>query len=93
MSVGAITLAFSLPLHAHGQVQSGHPVQQTQITEEQAKQIALLQVKGRVVHVELETENGVLVYEVIILTDQNQVFEVEVHAQTGKVLKVERENL
>lgn len=63
------------------------------ITVEQAKTIALQQVKGRVVHVELETEDGVPVYEVIVINEQNQPYEVEIDAVTGKVRKVEREDV
>ncbi|MEJ8544329.1 PepSY domain-containing protein [Brevibacillus borstelensis] len=68
------------------------PAQQL-ISVDQAKTIALQQVKGRVVHVELETEDGVLVYEVIVINEQNQPYEVEIDAVTGKVRKVEREDV
>lgn len=70
----------------------GHFLAQVTITKEQAKEIALQQVKGRVIHVDLDTDNGVQKYEVIILTDQNEVYEVEINANTGKVIKVEKEN-
>ncbi|MDG0874090.1 PepSY domain-containing protein [Paenibacillus thiaminolyticus] len=49
-------------------------------------------MKGRVLHVDLDTDTGKIKYEVIIMTDQNKVFEVEIDAQTGKVLKVEQED-
>lgn len=41
---------------------------------------------------DLDTGNGVTKYEVIILSDQNKVYEVEINATTGKVMKVEQEN-
>ncbi|MGG4441891.1 PepSY domain-containing protein [Brevibacillus fortis] len=68
-------------------------IEPTDITKEDAIRIALQQVKGRVVHVELEKDEGILAYEIIILTEQNQVFEVDIDVKTGKVIKVEAENL
>lgn len=65
---------------------------QATLTVEQAKEIALKQVKGRIVHIDMDTDNGVLKYEVIIITDQNEVYEVEINANTGQVIKVEKEN-
>ncbi|MBT2694063.1 PepSY domain-containing protein [Bacillus sp. ISL-55] len=64
---------------------------QNQISEDQAKEIALKQVKGTVTKVELETENGVLVYEVDIKAP-DQLYEVTIDAKSGKVIKVEKEN-
>ncbi|MDF2608448.1 MAG: peptidase, partial [Bacillales bacterium] len=61
------------------------------ITEDQAKQIAMNTVTGKVVKIELEIENEVLVYEVDIQTP-NMVYEVKVCAKTGKVLEVEKED-
>jgi uncharacterized membrane protein YkoI len=77
---------------SHVYVQAENHIAQTTISEEQAKSIALQQVKGRIVHVELDTDNGVTKYEVIIITDQNEVYEVEINAANGQVLKVEKEN-
>lgn len=82
--------ASALPNHASHD-QSPH-LKQAAITKEQAKEIALKQVKGRVLHVDLDTDNGILKYEVIIMTDQNEVYEVEINANTGQVIKVEKEN-
>lgn len=61
------------------------------ISVQQAMQIALGRVAGQVVHVDLDMENGVLVYEVYIMTPQNKVFEVEINARTGRIVKVEEE--
>lgn len=60
------------------------------INSEAAIQIALQQVPGQVVKVELDYENGTLVYEVDIRTSSG-IFEVYVHAVTGQVLKVEHD--
>lgn len=43
-------------------------------------------------HVDMDLENGVLVYEVFILTPQGMIFEVEILAKNGKILKIEQEN-
>jgi uncharacterized membrane protein YkoI len=64
---------------------------QNQITEIQAKEIALKEVPGTVHKIELETENGVQKYEVYIKAP-DAMYEVEIDAKTGKVLKKEKEN-
>lgn len=57
---------------------------------ETAVQIALQHVPGRVIKVELEYDDGLLVYEIHIRTERG-VYEVKIHANTGQVLKIERE--
>ncbi|NLM35122.1 MAG: peptidase [Clostridiales bacterium] len=61
------------------------------INSETAVQIALQRVPGQVIKIELDYENGILVYEIDIRT-QTGVYEVHVDAIAGQVLKVEREN-
>ncbi|MBL4952812.1 PepSY domain-containing protein [Neobacillus sp. YIM B02564] len=60
------------------------------ITEKQAEEIALKKVKGEVVRVKLETDDGREYYEVIIQSS-GTVYEVEVDAKTGQVVEVEKE--
>jgi len=62
------------------------------ITKQQAQEIALQRVPGNVLHVDMDLENGVLVYEVFILTSDNRIFEVEILAKSGRILKIEQEN-
>lgn len=69
-----------------------NPTYGQRISVEQATQIALQQIPGQVMHVDLDMENGVLVYEVFILTAQNNIFEVEVNARTGAIVEIEQEN-
>ena len=57
----------------------------TKITAEQAKTIALSKVSGTVTSVQLDDEDGVLVYEVTIGTQ-----EVRVNAVDGSILKIEK---
>jgi uncharacterized membrane protein YkoI len=51
--------------------------------------IAQGRVKGDMVKIEIEKENGVLIYEVKILTAKGRVREVELDARTGAILSVE----
>ncbi|MBM7610032.1 putative membrane protein YkoI [Lysinibacillus composti] len=68
-------------------------LQNTQrISAQQAQQIALGRVPGQILHVDLDMENGILVYEVYIMTPQNRVYEVEINAKSGRIVKVEQEN-
>ncbi|NSL53263.1 PepSY domain-containing protein [Bacillus sp. P2(2020)] len=68
------------------------PVYRQRITKEQAQEIALSHVPGEILHVDMDLENGVLVYEVFILTQDNRIIEVEILAKSGRVLKIEQEN-
>lgn len=69
----------------------GAPVHRQRITRQQAEQIALSRVPGTIQHVDLDLENGVLVYEVFIMTADHRIFEVEILARSGQILKVEEE--
>ncbi|SEM01368.1 Peptidase propeptide and YPEB domain-containing protein [Paenisporosarcina quisquiliarum] len=69
-----------------------NPIYGQRITLEQAMSIALQRISGEIVHVDLDMEDGILVYEVFIMTSNNQIFEVEIHARTGNILKIEQEN-
>lgn len=51
--------------------------------------IAQEKVPGDVIEVELETERGVLIYEIKVLTQSGRVREVKIDARTGTVLTVE----
>ncbi|WP_216829717.1 PepSY domain-containing protein [Alkalihalobacterium elongatum] len=62
------------------------------ISIDQAKEIALNEVSGKIDEIELERENGVLIYEVEIETEQyddDDEATVYIDAITGKVLYVE----
>jgi uncharacterized membrane protein YkoI len=47
---------------------------------------------GKVIEVELDTEDNILVYELKVLSPQGQLQELDVDAKTGKVLKIEDED-
>ena len=60
------------------------------INSEVAIEIALQQVPGQVIKVELDSENGVIVYEIYISTTYG-IYEVDINARTGQIIKIERE--
>jgi uncharacterized membrane protein YkoI len=60
------------------------------ISENEAKKIALKQVEGEIIGVELEKDDGITRYEVKIKRSNN-IYEVEIDANTGKIVEVERE--
>lgn len=74
-----------------GTVSAQTAAQATGLTEEQAVEIALLEVAGTLSEVDLETEAGVLLYEVEITDADGQEFEIDIAADTGDVLSVTAE--
>lgn len=46
---------------------------------------------GRILEVELEREDGLYIYEIELLDNQGVVWEVEVNAQSGEIMKSEQE--
>lgn len=67
-------------------------VTRQRVSMQQAQEIALARVPGQIVHVDMELEHGVLVYEIFIMTSDNRLFEVVVLAKSGRILKVEEED-
>lgn len=64
----------------------------TAITEDQAKQTAAASIKDGVVkEIELEDEDGVIVYGIEIQTG-NDTYDVKVDANTGAIVKSEQDN-
>lgn len=68
------------------------PMFRQRISSQQAQEIALKRVPGQIIHVDMDLENGVMIYEVFILTPQNKIVEVDVVAKSGMILKIEEEN-
>ncbi|MFT4730927.1 MAG: hypothetical protein ACI9UN_005460 [Granulosicoccus sp.] len=62
------------------------------IAHDQAVKIALQAVPGSVVESEFESENGVSLWEIAILGANQQVTEIEVDANTGKILSQKIDN-
>ena len=57
---------------------------------EQARDAALVNVQGEVLKIELEDENGFLVYGVEIITPDKTITDVKVDAGNGEILVVEK---
>lgn len=65
---------------------------QVKLTEKGATKIALEKVPGTIKEVELEDEDGTIVYEFEILSTDGTQNEVKVDAQTGKIVRVEADD-
>jgi uncharacterized membrane protein YkoI len=61
------------------------------ISLDSAMNEALKQVQGKVLRVELENENGYLVYGVEIAKPDHQMVDVKVDAGNGKILKIDQD--
>ncbi|MGG1399712.1 PepSY domain-containing protein [Bacillus salipaludis] len=75
---------------AHAKVMGELQAENKVISEKEAGDIALTKVKGEIVKVVLEEDDGRSVYEVKIKS-AGIFYEVEIDAKTGKVLEVEKE--
>lgn len=62
--------------------------QYRKISMEQAAAIALERVPGHVVKIELDNDDGTLLYEIDIRTVEGVKYEVKVDANTGRIIKV-----
>ena len=62
------------------------------ITEAESKAIALQKVPGTVTEVELEDEDGTIIYGVEVQVKDGSKQDVKVDAQTGKIVKVENDD-
>jgi uncharacterized membrane protein YkoI len=62
-----------------------------QITLEQAKDVALANIQGEVLKIELEEENGFLVYGVEIVTPEKIITDIKIDAGNGGILLVEKD--
>lgn len=62
------------------------------LSKEEALTAALKEVKGKAANVELEDENGTVVYGVKVIDEQGKKHDVKVDAKTGKFLKIENDD-
>jgi uncharacterized membrane protein YkoI len=72
----------------HDEKNEAASVQQVKITLDAAVSAALQAVPGKASRAELEHENNLPVYGIEIVKPDNQVVDVKVDADSGKVLKV-----
>ena len=75
-----------------GTVSAQSVAEATGLTMEQAIEIARLEVPGVVQEAELEREDGMMVFEIEILSDDGQEFEIVIAADTGTVIEVDAED-
>jgi len=93
-SVIALALATSwTPFNSWAQQSETELLKQSRVTKQQAKKIALARVKrGAIKRVELEKENGLLIWSVDIAQPlKKDLTDVLVDATTGKITAVEVE--
>ena len=85
-----ISIGSSAYFHVGHAKASQVEAENTRISKKEAEAIALKKVKGQVVSIKLENDDGKEHYEVIIKS-AGAVYEVEIDAKTGQVLEVEKE--
>ncbi|QRG65575.1 PepSY domain-containing protein [Brevibacillus choshinensis] len=66
-------------------------VQAAKLTLQQAIDAAMKKQPGTLDSIELEDEDGTIVYTVAVFTDNKQEYEVKVDANSGAILKVEQD--
>jgi uncharacterized membrane protein YkoI len=70
--------------------EEGIPSGPVKVTLQEAIQTALGQAPGSVQNAKLDDENGSLLYEVSIVSQDRSMTEVKVDAQSGHILKIEK---
>ncbi len=78
--------------HDHRDHDSANLIQEASISMNQAIEIALAEVPGKVVEAELEREDGAVIWEIEVVDSQNQMFEFEIDASSGDILEKELED-
>ena len=74
---------------ADEQAEQAALAKEAKITREQAEAIALKKVPGTILEGELEKEDGKLIYSFDIRKADKQIFDVEVDANTGEIIKAQ----
>ncbi|QBQ05114.1 peptidase [Sporosarcina pasteurii] len=77
--------------HWQAQRQPNQYSRYSRISIDDAMAIALEQIPGEVVKVELDTDNGAFVYEVDIISRQGIKYEFEIDAETGRIIKMHQD--
>ncbi len=62
---------------------------EAKISRKQAEEIALKKIPGEIIEGDLEKEDGKLIYSFEIRKSDNTIFDVEVDANTGEVIKAQ----
>ncbi|WP_409300759.1 PepSY domain-containing protein [Peribacillus sp. SCS-155] len=88
---GASCVGFILASNLAIHTTFAEKVAPNEISEEQAKSIALQQAKGKIVSVTSEMDDGIAKYEVMV-QGSDGMYEVEIAKSDGRVLEVEKES-
>ncbi len=67
-------------------------VQNATLGIDEAMKIALADTPGKVIEAEIEKDDGLVVWEIEIVNNQNQVYEFEIDANSGAILENERDD-
>ena len=78
--------------HRYHDQDSANLIQEASISIDQAVEIALADVPGKVIEAEIEHEDGAAVWEIEVIDSQNQMFEFEIDASSGDILEKELED-
>jgi len=86
---GLISTAFVAHAHKRDHSQDVQAVSTASVSINKAVEIALAAVPGSVTEAEFEVEDGKSIWEVEVLDANQQMFEIEIDATSGEVLKQE----
>jgi uncharacterized membrane protein YkoI len=97
LTIGGVALMSAQPANQKGSIQINNKDEAqfagtAKISMDSAMNEALKQVPGKVLRVELENENGYLVYGVEIAKPDHQIVDVKVDAGNGKILKIDQDS-
>lgn len=67
-------------------------VQEATLTIDDAIKVALADMPGKVIEAELEKDDGVMVWEIELVNNQNELYEFEIDANSGAILESERDD-
>jgi uncharacterized membrane protein YkoI len=97
LTVGGVALMSAQPANQKGSIQINNKDEaqvagMAKISMDSAMNEALKQVPGKILRVELENENGYLVYGVEIARPDHQIVDVKVDAGNAKILKIDQDS-
>ena len=76
----------------HDDLNSASAIQEATLGIDEATKIASKEVAGKVIEAELEHDDGILVWEIEVINDKNQIYEVEIDANSGAILEIEQDD-
>ncbi|WP_087972067.1 PepSY domain-containing protein [Oceanobacillus rekensis] len=88
IGVGSTTASVSADSDDHKPKQQ----QENNVTKQVSKEIALDRIPGTIEEVELDNEDGYIVYEVELQSEDDDEYEVIINAQTGDILEIESDD-